>query len=84
VLRMTGSIGIFVSSSEAIQLPNGTILPAFSAPGAQWLMQPALPSPPPPSRRCCCACSLVPPSPHSPYRSAPAPLSLAACILLRV
>lgn len=41
---------MFVSTSDSEQLPSGKTLPAPCVPGAQWLMQPALPSPlPPPS-----------------------------------
>jgi ubiquitin len=48
--RLKGDIGVFVSTSDSEQLPSGKTLPAPCVPGAQWLMQPALPSPlPPPS-----------------------------------
>jgi hypothetical protein len=40
-------IGVFVAVLDSKLLPNGRHIPAISAPGAQWLMQPALPQPPP-------------------------------------
>jgi ubiquitin C len=50
IISMKGDIGVFVSISDSEQLPSGITLPAPCVPGAQWLMQPALPSPlPPPS-----------------------------------
>ena len=47
VLRLRG-LGVFVSPDDIEQQPSGVSLPSPSAPGAQWLMQPALPFPLPP------------------------------------
>jgi hypothetical protein len=45
VLKLRSSIGVYVAPSDTVQLHCGTIIPAVSAPGARWLMQPSLPAP---------------------------------------
>jgi len=94
VLRLRGQIGVFVSPSDSERQRSGILLPAPSAPGAQWLMQPALPLPPPsPSAVAALLCSFPPPSPSlTPTAARPPPphsppafscVSEAACLLLR-
>lgn len=83
---------MFVSTSDSEQLPSGITLPAPCVPGAQWLMQPTLPSPlPPPNAVAQLVRSF---HPHTLARTAPRPplseslptfscVSETACLALR-
>ena len=88
MLNQAGSIGIFVCN-ESIVCNDGNALPATSAPGAQWLMQPALPHPlPTPEAVAAVAAALHGSSSARPpllLHSAPAfsCVSLDACAALR-
>jgi serine/threonine protein kinase len=92
VLRLLGDIGVFVSPADTAQLSSGLFLPAPSAPGAQWLMQPALPSPLPRPDSVAALARSFPLHPTAPTAARP-PLSQslpafscaseAACIALR-
>jgi ubiquitin C len=92
ILRLRGQIGVFVSASDIEQQSNGIIIPASSAPGAQWLMQPALPAPLPHPDDVAALARLFPPHAFAPTAARP-PLSLslpafscvaeAACTALR-
>jgi len=87
MLTKIGSIGIFVCN-ESIVCDHGVTLPASSAPGVHWLMQPSAPcAPPPPEAVAAIAAALHgsssarPPVPHSaPAFSCVSP---AACAELR-
>jgi ubiquitin len=90
--RLRGTIGVFVSASDIVQLPSDIKLPASSSPGAQWLMQPALPSPLPHPDDVAALALTFPLHPTAPTAARP-PLaqsppafscvSEAACIALR-
>ncbi len=69
-IAVSGDIGVFVSPTDIQRLPSGLLLPAPSAPGAQWLMWPTLPPHPTPT-----------PLQLLPSQSPPtSPLPLSDCI----
>jgi hypothetical protein len=92
VMELKGDIGVFVSALDSEQLPSGINLPAPCVLGAQWLMQPTLPSPlPPPNAVAELVRSF---HPHTLARTAPRPplseslpafscVSETACLALR-
>jgi ubiquitin len=91
-LVVRGDIGVFVSTADTVRLPCGLFLPAFSAPGAQWLMQPALPDPPPTLDAVEVLALSFPPHPTAPSAARPpiaetlpafSCVAEAACIALR-
>ena len=92
VLRLRGQIGVFVGASDTERLPSGVTVPAPSAPGAQWLMQPALPLPLPLPNDVAALALSFPPHPLSPTAArlplSPSPPAFscvpeAACVALR-
>ncbi len=90
---MKADIGVFVAALDSKLLPNGRHIPAIPAPGAQWLMQPALPEPlPHPDdvaalvRAFSPHTTSTPPAPRPPFSHSPAEYSCVsqdACIALR-